>query len=87
MGDDTGGEDARTAQQMRDRMAAIKEQVAADVDAKWGSPWRTPAVFDLKVNTRLTGHAEYRELRAQLKEAEAAEGTAPGAPDATTSGP
>lgn len=68
------GDDAapQTAQQLRDRMAAIKKEVAAEVDAKWGSPWRTPEVFDLKVNTRLTGHQEYRALRDRLKEAEAA---------------
>lgn len=71
----------RTAQEVRDRMAAIKEQVAAEVDKKWGSPWRTADVFDLKVNTRLTGHTEYRALRGELKEVEAAEAASTAAPE------
>lgn len=57
---------------LRERMSAIKEEVAADVDRKWGTPWRTTDVFDLKVQTRLTGHSEYRSLRVRIGQVEAA---------------
>ncbi len=59
-------------QDLRERMGEIKEEVTADVERKWTTPWRTPDVFDLKVTTRLTGHTEYRSLRVRLKEVEAA---------------
>lgn len=68
-----GGDDA--AQQelkvLRERMAVIKAEAAAEVDRKWASPWRTPDVFDLKVKTRLTSNQEYRSLQGRVKEAEA----------------
>jgi hypothetical protein len=77
-----GGDAApQTVQEMRDRMAEIKKQVSADVDSKWGSPWRTTQTFDLKVTTRLTGNAEYRALRVAIQKAEAA-----GASDAAGNG-
>lgn len=57
---------------MRERMAVIKEEAAVEVDRKWVSPWRTPAVFDLKVKTRLTGNDEYRSLQGRVQKAEAA---------------
>ncbi|MGH3755736.1 MAG: hypothetical protein ACRDRP_24225 [Pseudonocardiaceae bacterium] len=57
---------------MRERMAVIKQEAAAEVDRKWVSPWRTPDVFDLKVKTRLAGNQEYRSLQGRVKEAEAA---------------
>jgi hypothetical protein len=56
---------------MRERMAVLKQEAAVDVDSKWVSPWRTPATFDLKVKTRLTGNPEYRSLQGRVKEAEA----------------
>ncbi len=40
---------------MRERMAVIKQEAAAEVDRKWVSPWRTPDVFDLKVKTEVDG--------------------------------
>lgn len=55
--------------EMRERMAAIKAEAAAEVDAKWVSPWRTPDVFDLKVKTRLTSNQEYRSLQGRVKDA------------------
>lgn len=55
--------------EMRARMAVIKEEAAAEVERKWVSPWRTPATFDLKVKTRLTGNEEYRSLQGRVKEA------------------
>ncbi|MGH3794514.1 MAG: hypothetical protein ACRDRT_15040 [Pseudonocardiaceae bacterium] len=72
--DNRNGADAgqRELQDLRERMGAIKAEVAADVDRKWGTPWRTPDVFDLKVRTRLTGHTEYRSLRLRVKDVEAA---------------
>ncbi len=69
-----GGEDAAAQEltEMRERMAVIKQEAAVEVDRKWVSPWRTPAVFDLKVKTRLTGNEEYRSLQGRVQQAEAA---------------
>jgi hypothetical protein len=41
------------------------------VDRNWESPWRTQAMFDLKVKTRLTGHQEYRSLQDRVRDATA----------------
>ena len=78
-----GGVDAvrQELEEMRARMAVIKEEAAAEVERKWVSPWRTPATFDLKVKTRLTGNEEYRSLQGRVKEAVATLGAEP---DATT---
>jgi len=57
--------------EMRERMAVIKQEAAAEVDRKWVSPWRTPATYDLKVKTRLTGHQEYRSLQHRVRDAKA----------------
>jgi hypothetical protein len=57
--------------QLRERMAVIKQEAAAEVDSKWVSPWRTQATFDLKVKTRLTGHQEYRSLQDRVRDATA----------------
>jgi hypothetical protein len=66
-----GGVDAaQELAEMRERMAVIKQEAAVEVDRKWASPWRTPAVFDLKVKTRLTAHEEYRSLQARVRHAE-----------------
>ncbi len=56
----------------RRRMSVIREEVTADVEAKWTTPWRTPDVFELKVRARLAGHREYRELQDRVREGEAA---------------
>jgi hypothetical protein len=72
-------DDARELQGLRARMGAIREEVTADVERKWGTPWRTPDVFDLKVQTRLTGHSEYRSLRVRIAQVEAALAVAPDA--------
>ncbi len=58
-------------EQLRERMAVIKEEAAADVDQKWASPYRTQDVFDLKVKARLSGNDEYNKLRSRIQEAEA----------------
>lgn len=58
--------------EMRGRMAAIKEEAAADVDQKWGSPFRSQDMFDIKVKARLSGNEEYRSLQRRVQEAEAA---------------
>lgn len=63
---DAGAQDLSA---LRERMAVIKEEVTAEVEKKWATPYRTPAVFDLKVNSRLAAHQEYRELQARLREA------------------
>jgi BMFP domain-containing protein YqiC len=58
-------------EQLRERMAVIKQEAADDVNQKWESPYRTKEVFDLKVQTRLSGNNEYRKLRARIQEVEA----------------
>ena len=76
-----GGVDAvrQELAEMRERMAVIKQEAAVEVDRKWVSPWRTPAVFDLKVKTRLTGNQEYRSLQGRVKDAVATLAAEPGA--------
>jgi hypothetical protein len=71
--------------QAKQRMAVIREEVTADVEAKWTTPWRTPEVFELKVRTRLAGHREYRTLQERVREGEAA--LAAEAPPGTSSRP
>jgi hypothetical protein len=61
----------------------IKQEAAVEVDRKWVSPWRTPAVFDLKVKTRLTGNPEYRSLQGRVRTAEAALAAKPDAATGT----
>ena len=58
-------------EQLRRRMAVIKQEITVEVDSNWVSPWRTPDVFDLKVKTRLTGHQEYRSLQDRVRAATA----------------
>ncbi|MGH4024304.1 MAG: hypothetical protein ACRDRV_06935 [Pseudonocardiaceae bacterium] len=58
---------------LRERMKVIKEEVTAEVEEKWVTPYRTPEVFDMKVNARLAAHQEYRELQARVRDAEAAQ--------------
>jgi hypothetical protein len=66
-----GGVDAvrQELEQLRQRMAVIKQEATAEVDRNWASPWRTPDMFDLKVKTRLTGHQEYRSLQDRVRDA------------------
>jgi hypothetical protein len=64
--------------ELRERMAVIKQEAAAEVDRKWVSPWRTPDVFDLKVKTRLTAHQEYRSLQNRVRDVEAGLAAEPG---------
>ena len=68
-----GGSDAvrQELEQLRERMVAIKQEVADEVDQKWGSPFRTKDVFDLKVQARLSSNDEYQKLRARVQQAEA----------------
>lgn len=56
---------------LRERMAVIKQETADEVNRNWISPWRTPAMFDLKVKTRLTGHEEYRSLQNRVRDTKA----------------
>jgi hypothetical protein len=76
-----GGVDAvrQELAEMRERMAVIKQEAAVEVDRRWVSPWRTPAVFDLKVKTRLTGNQEYRSLQGRVRDAVATIAAEPGA--------
>ncbi|MGQ0718589.1 MAG: hypothetical protein ACT4NP_15000 [Pseudonocardiales bacterium] len=69
-----GGGDAvrQELAEMRGRMAVIKDEAAADVDQKWGSPFRSQDMFDIKVKARLSGNEEYRSLQRRVQEAEAA---------------
>jgi dynactin complex subunit len=66
-----GGVDAvrQELEQLRQRMAVIKQEATAEVDRNWASPWRTHDMFDLKVKTRLTGHQEYRSLQDRVRDA------------------
>jgi hypothetical protein len=57
--------------EMRERMAVIKQEAAVEVNRNWVSPWRTPATFELKVKTRLTGHQEYRSLQNRVRDTKA----------------
>lgn len=56
---------------LRERMAVIKQEVADEINSKWVSPWRTTAMFELKVKTRLTGNDEYRSLQNRVRDAQA----------------
>jgi hypothetical protein len=58
-------------EQLRQRMAVIKQEVAVEVNRNWVSPWRTQDMFDLKVKTRLTSHQEYRSLQNRVRDAQA----------------
>jgi len=71
-GRSSGDAERRELQNLHERMGVIREEVTADVERKWTTPWRTPAVFDLKVTTRLMGHTEYRSLRVRIEQVEAA---------------
>ena len=68
-----GGVDAlrQEVAELRKRMAVIKQEVTVEVNRTWVSPWRTPATYDLKVKTRLTGHPEYRSLQNRVRDAKA----------------
>jgi hypothetical protein len=56
--------------QLRERMAAVKEQAAAEVDENWKSPIRTEDLFDIKVKQKLANNDEYQTLQARIREAE-----------------
>jgi len=56
---------------LRERMAAIKQETATDVDQKWGSSFRSQELFHRKVEARLSGDDEYRSLQGRVQEAEA----------------
>ena len=67
-----GADNRRELERLRARMDEIKQELATDVDQKWGSPFRTQELFDLKVKTRLSSNDEYRSLQGRVREAEAA---------------
>jgi hypothetical protein len=56
--------------QLRERMAAVKEQAAVEVDENWKSPIRTEDLFDIKVKQKLANSDEYQTLQARIREAE-----------------
>ena len=56
---------------LRARMTVIKQEVTDEVNRNWVSGWRTPAMIQLKVKTRLTGHQEYRSLQNRVRDAQA----------------
>ncbi|HEY2765977.1 MAG TPA: hypothetical protein VGJ13_18500 [Pseudonocardiaceae bacterium] len=70
------GQGEQDLSEMRQRMAVIKEEVTAEVEEKWVTPYRTPAVFDLKVQARLASHEEYRSLQDRVRDAQAAQSSA-----------
>jgi hypothetical protein len=65
--------DVQDLSALRERMKVIKQEVAAEVEEKWQTPYRTPEVFDIKVNARLASHQEYRQLQERVRSAEAAQ--------------
>jgi hypothetical protein len=69
----SGGADAlrQELERMRERMGVIKQEVAADLNSKWGSPWKSDELFNLKLQSRLSGNSEYTTLRGRVQEAEA----------------
>ena len=69
----SAGAEVQDLSALRERMAVIKEAVTAEVEEKWVTPYRTPAVFDLKVNARLAAHQEYRDLQARVRDGEKAQ--------------
>ncbi len=71
MSRDAQGGDAAELEQLRERMAVIKQEATAEVDRKWGSPFRSQQLFDLKVQARLAGNEEYRSLQDRVQAAEA----------------
>jgi hypothetical protein len=57
--------------QLRKRMAEVKEQATAEVDEKWTSPIRTKDLFDIKVKQKLANNDEYLRLQTRIRQAEA----------------
>ncbi|MQA13922.1 MAG: hypothetical protein GEV09_07010 [Pseudonocardiaceae bacterium] len=57
-------------QELQAQMETIKEEIAADVDSRWASMWRTPEVFDLKVSARLSADERYQSLLGRAREAQ-----------------
>jgi uncharacterized coiled-coil protein SlyX len=68
-----GGTDAARQElaELRERMDAVKQQAAAEVDENWKSPIRTKDLFDIKVKQKLANTDEYQTLQARIREAEA----------------
>lgn len=54
-------------------MNEIREELAAEVDRNWSSPWRSPDVFEAKVTARLSSHDEYRSLLDRTRQVEQTE--------------
>jgi hypothetical protein len=67
-----GGADAARQEldQLRERMAAVKERAVVEVDENWKSPIRTEDLFDIKVKQKLANNDEYQTLQARIREAE-----------------
>lgn len=69
-----GGEESAGGQEledMRTRMEELRVQAAAEVEEAWQTSWRSPDVFALKVQTRLTMNTEYRALQDKVRAIEA----------------
>lgn len=70
--DAEGGDAARQElDQLRERMDAVKQQAAVEVDENWKSPIRTKDLFDIKVKQKLANNDEYQALQTRIREAEA----------------
>lgn len=61
----------RELAEMHERMAALKAEATAEVEANWHSQWRNPDLVALKVETRLSSNQEYRDLITRARDAEA----------------
>lgn len=62
---------AAELEQLREWMVVIKQEATAELGRKWGSPFRSQQLFDLKVKARLAGNDEYRSRQDRVPEAEA----------------
>ena len=73
-GTGTGGLDAARQElaTILERMEQLRKEAAVAVEAAWQTRWRNDEVFAIKVNARLTGQQEYRELVDRARAAEAA---------------
>jgi hypothetical protein len=58
------------AEDIRQRMETIRQEVASEVDSGWSSAFKSEDTVDAKVRARLSGHKEYQALRARRRELE-----------------
>lgn len=70
MSQEGGDAAAQELDALRERIAAVKQQAAAEVDENWKAPVRTKDLFDIKVKQKLANNDEYQALQARIRDAE-----------------